>query len=223
MTLVIAAWYAATTVIDARRDKGGDGVVDADFASEFAIAQNSRTTTANAQNKNNGTVGVARQQAAVSGDSLRSADYVDVAPHSSLGDSTSSASLIDQNNVPEGAQFPISESIKEKCASYGNNSAIDCSDVWLALNRIETEKVDYQWARRMEGKILEAVSAVPGHRVRALACRSTTCAVETESERGIFLEWRSLRNDLLTGDRIFGYERRSGGLTTVTLSTFERR
>jgi hypothetical protein len=146
-------------------------------------------------------------------------------PTTAVGDTANSDDILGEFEVPEGAPFPVSASIDRKCASYEDSVEIGCSEVREMLKRIEVEQSDPQWAKQMESKILAVAKTMVGYRVRALACRQTVCIVEMESSLGIVLgsHWRLLRQDLLTGDKIFGYEESANGRQTVTLSTFERR
>ena len=110
---------------------------------------------------------------------------------------------LDGISVPEGAPFPISESIEEVCAS-DDAQYFDCPELNWALKAIEHEQRDTQWAPSMESEIRAAVEAVPGLHIRALACRSTVCVVETDGELATLKTWHPLSSSSAGSRPTFG-------------------
>ena len=133
-------------------------------------------------------------------------------------------SELDGLSVPEGAEFPIAESIEKECAS-GKDSDWDCSEILRVLKSIEDEGIDEHWGPSMEGRIRAAVGAASGVRIRSLACRSTVCAVETDGELVTLNTWTALEKDLLTAAyvRAYDYTGKVDASFRVQLWTFTRR
>ena len=128
-------------------------------------------------------------------------------------------SEMDGLSVPEGAPFPVAELIEQECASSGDQYN-DCSGVKSVLISIEDEQRDTQWATSMESQIRAAVEAVPGLHIRALACRSTVCAVETDGAFATQNTWNPLSMSLRNGGYVRAYDKEG---FRVQLWTFKRR
>jgi len=125
-----------------------------------------------------------------------------------------------------GNPFPVSEAIEVGC----RRDPADCEKILGLLERMAQEPRDPAWAGDMEGKMRAEVSTEPGkYAIRALECRKTMCALETESIFGIFrgFDYGSPSyRALWEFDRQFGYERSQNGdgnRVTVTLRTYTRR
>jgi hypothetical protein len=111
-----------------------------------------------------------------------------------------------------------------ECAS-GESPDWDCPFMRQALKSIEDERRDTQWAPAMESRIRAAIDAVPGAHIRALACRSTSCAVETDGAFVTGNAWKLLHSDLLTSGEVRARERTGNGEESflIQLWTFKRR
>jgi hypothetical protein len=127
------------------------------------------------------------------------------------------ASQMDGLSVPEGAAFPISESIEAECADL-ERKKIGCVDTRKALEKIEKERTDYHWAAEMENRLRVAYGQIPGMRIRALACRSSVCAVESEGPNVLSPIWGPLSDDLFPEDNIRTYEDVDNGRATIGVS-----
>jgi len=136
---------------------------------------------------------------------------------SSNPDPSALASNLDGLSVPEGAPFPISEAIEAECA-YWERRKIGCPYVREILKKIEEEKTDKQWAPVMESRLRAAYGKDPELRIRALACRSSVCAVESEGPQPLSPILRPLRDDLFSEESIPAYEDPEGGRGTVWVS-----
>jgi hypothetical protein len=142
---------------------------------------------------------------------------------SSAGNSSSNpnptalTSNLDGLSVPEGAPFPVSEAIEVECAYYERRK-IGCGDVREILKKIEEEKTDNQWAPVMENRLRAALGKDPELRIRALACRSSVCAVEAEGPQVLSPILRPLRDDLFSEEGIRAYEDPDNGRGTVWVS-----
>jgi hypothetical protein len=130
---------------------------------------------------------------------------------------TAPTSNLDGLSVPEGAPFPVSEAIEVECA-YHERLKIGCADVREILNKIEKEKTDNQWAPVMENRLRAAFGKDPELRIRALACRSSVCAVEAEGPRVSSQIWGPLMYDVFPEDNILAYEDPDNGRGTVGVS-----
>jgi hypothetical protein len=128
------------------------------------------------------------------------------------------------SEVPEGSPFPITESIERECAS-GEDLDWDCPGVKRTLKTFEDEPRDTQWATSMESRLRAAVATAQGVRIRAVACRSTVCVIETDGAHLRSYTWDPLGKDLLDAGYIRAYEPPGNGNGTfrVQLWTFTRR
>jgi hypothetical protein len=138
---------------------------------------------------------------------------------SSDPNSNTLTSNLDGLSVPEGAPFPVSEAIEVQCAYYERRK-IGCADVREILKKIEEEKTDNQWAPVMENRLRAAFGKDPELRIRALACRSSVCALEAEGPQALSEILGPLRDDLFSEEDIRIYEDPENGRGTVGVSLF---
>jgi hypothetical protein len=124
---------------------------------------------------------------------------------------------MDGHAVPEGAAFPVSESIEVECA-YEERRKIGCGFAREILKKIEEEKTDNQWAPVMENRLRAAFGQDPGLRIRALACRTSVCAVEAEGSLVLSPIWMPLIDDLFPEEDIRAFEDVDNGRSTVRVS-----
>jgi hypothetical protein len=166
--------------------------------------------------------GAARSDAASQNASLLSEPQLNEGDQISNPESQGAQSQTDDPSIPEGAAFPISESIRAECDRL-LTLKLGCADASKVLKKIEEERTDDQWASVMEGRLREAYGQDPGIRIRALACRSSACAVESEGSNVLSRIWGSLGDDLFPDENIGAYEDVEGrGTLGVSLLVFAR-
>ena len=133
-----------------------------------------------------------------------------------------------------GRPFPVSATIEDDCKRRAD--AI-CKNVNDKLAKLAQEPRDPVWAPRMEALIEQDVlSVVPGkYQIRNIECRTSLCAVETESNPNIGNEYGAYWGDvgrfpkpltafLHTDDVTGGMEiSASGSHLFVSVVTFTRR
>jgi hypothetical protein len=167
--------------------------------------------------------GEARMDAASQIDPVPTALHSSEASQNPNPNSQVLASQLDGLSIPEGAAFPISQSIEAECARL-EGKKIGCADARKLLKEFEEERTDNQWAPVMEKRLRAAYGQDPEIRIRALACRSSVCAVESEGSRVRLSIWYPLSDDLFPEDDIRAYEDVDGGgaILGVSLLVFTR-
>jgi hypothetical protein len=131
---------------------------------------------------------------------------------------------LDGLSVPDGAPFPIAVSIEKECEA-GEDLYFNCSGVQKVLKTIADERRDTQWAPSMEARIRTVVGASPGVHIRALACRSSVCAVEFDGALLLSPAFDPLSTDLRQASYVRAREPTGnpGQTIRVQLWTFTRR
>lgn len=131
-----------------------------------------------------------------------------------------------QATLSRGESLSGSEIIEHGC----KRDPADCDAIQGFLAQFAQEPRDVGWAGETEEKIRAQVFSEPGkYSIRALECRKTKCALETESIFGAFRGFpygSPAYQAVFEFDRQFGYERSQNGdgnRVTVTLRTYTRR
>lgn len=123
-----------------------------------------------------------------------------------------------------GTEFTVSPSIREECARDPGEL---CTEIERVLHLLAEEPRDVTWAGEMEAVIAEFAleSAPDGLRIRKLECRTTWCAMETESTQELLpgMSYELMRrHDLYEWVGQFTRENTQHGRVSVQLMTFER-
>jgi hypothetical protein len=145
------------------------------------------------------------------------------AGQNSNANSQAFTSKLESLSIPEGAAFPVSGSIEAECVRREKRK-IGCVDERKVLKKFEEEKIDSHWAPFMERRLRAAYGQDPGIRIRALACRSSVCAVESEGSNVLSPIWGPLSDDLFPEGDIRAYEHVDNGraILGVSLMLFTR-
>jgi hypothetical protein len=149
-----------------------------------------------------------------------------------------SAASFEQQSIPDeksedsvaarayvrGTPFPLSPSVSHTCSQMAHLGKASCADIYGLLDQMQNEPRDKEWAESMEQIIQHLVTNHPGYSVRALACRTTVCALEVESTLGVFRpDKRALSGKLSWIDQSYGYEvNNNTEKVKVTLVVFHR-
>ena len=82
----------------------------------------------------------------------------------------------------ETARFRSSASVQERCRTRPAPTPDSCKVMGKFLKELEREERDVEWAAQTEARIRAVVAArQDGTQIRALECRLSKCAIETES------------------------------------------
>lgn len=138
-----------------------------------------------------------------------------------------------QDAVPPTEAFPfrISASVEERCRTRPAPTADSCKAMTKSLQEFAREKRDVEWAEQTEARIRNVVfERQDGTEIRALECKHTMCAIETESpgtyqHLSIFRQAEQETAGVVDdGDFVLAWEEDPArGSLTITVVVYTRR